>query len=66
MLRFRQMTSLQKFVAIHSSVHNHFNKERHLYTRFNFKHNRATARRVAPTRRGLKFRSLQETEIGSR
>ncbi|WP_301943371.1 IS6 family transposase [Mesorhizobium escarrei] len=43
MLRFRQMKSLQKFVAIHSSVHNHFNKERHLYTRCNFKHNRATA-----------------------
>ena len=43
MLRFRQMKSLQKFAAIHSSVHNHFNKERHLYTRCNFKHNRATA-----------------------
>ena len=43
MLRFRQMKSLQKFAAVHSSVHNHFNKERHLYTRCNFKHNRATA-----------------------
>ena len=43
MLRFRQMKSLQKFAAVHSSVHNHFNKERHLYTRGNFKHNRATA-----------------------
>nr|WP_254019441.1 IS6 family transposase [Mesorhizobium escarrei] len=32
MLRFRQMKSLQKFVAVHSSVHNHFNKERHLST----------------------------------
>ena len=43
MLRFRQMKSLQKFAAVHSSVHNHFNKDRHLYTRCNFKHNRATA-----------------------
>ena len=28
MLRFRCMRSLQKFVAVHSSVHNHFNQER--------------------------------------
>ena len=28
MQRFRQMGSLQKFAAIHSSVHNHFNQER--------------------------------------
>ena len=46
-VRFRQMKSLQKFAAVHSSVHNHFNKE-HLYTRCNFKHNRATA--LAETR----------------
>ena len=37
------MGSLQKFVAIHSSVHNHFNQERHLYSRENFKLNRAAA-----------------------
>ena len=41
MLRFRQMKSLQKFAAVHSAVHNHFNKERHLSTLCNFKHNRA-------------------------
>ena len=41
MLRFRQMKSLQKFSAVHSSVHNHFNLERHLYSRKNFKLNRA-------------------------
>ena len=34
---------LQKFAAAHSSVHNHFNKERQLYSRFNFKLNRAAA-----------------------
>jgi putative transposase len=43
MLRFRQMQSLQKFVAVHSSIHNHFNLERHLYSRSIFKINRAAA-----------------------
>ena len=43
MQRFRQIRSLQKFVAVHSSVHNHFNQERHLYRRENFKANRAGA-----------------------
>jgi putative transposase len=43
MLRFRQMRCLQKFAAVHSSVHNHFNLERHLYSRDNFKLNRAAA-----------------------
>jgi putative transposase len=43
MLRFRRMRSLQKFAAVHSSVHNHFNQERHLYSRANFKLNRAAA-----------------------
>ena len=40
MLRFRRMRSLQKFAAVHSSVHNHFNLERHLYHRDHFKLNR--------------------------
>jgi putative transposase len=43
MLRFRRIRTLQKFVAIHASVHNHFNQERHLYNRSNFKLNRAAA-----------------------
>jgi putative transposase len=43
MLGFRSMRSLQKFAAVHSSVHNHFNQERHLYSRDNFKLNRAAA-----------------------
>ena len=43
MLRFRRMRSLQKFVTVHASVHNHFNQERHLYSRNNFKLNRAAA-----------------------
>ena len=43
MLRFRSMRCLQKFVAVHASVHNHFNQERHLCSRSNFKLNRAAA-----------------------
>jgi len=43
MLRFRRMRSLQKFVAVHSSVHNHFNLERHLNDRNWFKENREIA-----------------------
>jgi putative transposase len=37
------MRSLQKFAAVHSSIHNHFDQERHLYSRSNFKLNRAAA-----------------------
>ncbi len=43
MLRFRRTRSLQKFIFVRASVHNHFNQERHLYTRCNFKLNRAAA-----------------------
>ena len=43
MAKFRSAKSLQKFASIHSSVHNHFNQERHLYGRKNFKLNRSTA-----------------------
>ncbi len=43
MLRFRRMKTLQKFVAVHASVHNHFNQECALSSRQNFKANRAAA-----------------------
>ncbi|MCF8880709.1 IS6 family transposase, partial [Hyphobacterium sp. SN044] len=43
MLRFRQMRSLQKFATVHSSVHNHFNLDRHLNPRDRFKENRQAA-----------------------
>ena len=43
MARFRSPSTLQKFVSIHASIHNHFNQERHLYNRQTFKLNRATA-----------------------
>ncbi len=43
MLRFRRMRNLQKFASVHASVHNHFNQERHLCSRQNFKLNRTAA-----------------------
>ncbi len=43
MQRFRSMRSLQKFAAVHTSVINHFNQERALCSRDNFKMNRAVA-----------------------
>lgn len=43
MRRFRRMRTLQKFVSVHASVHNHFNQERVLYSRQIFKLIRAAA-----------------------
>jgi len=43
MARFRDVKSLQKFAAVHASIHNHFNLERHLIRRDKFKQDRATA-----------------------
>jgi putative transposase len=43
MLKFRRMRSLQKFVSIHGSIFNHFNKERHLNSRDKYKVQREAA-----------------------
>jgi putative transposase len=43
MAKFRSPATLQKFAAVHASVHNHFNQERHLYGRYDFKPNRSAA-----------------------
>jgi putative transposase len=43
MLKFRRMRSLQKFVSIHGSVFNYFNKERHLNSRDTYKVQRQAA-----------------------
>ena len=43
MLQFRRLQSLQKFVSIHSSIHNHSNHERHLTSRGEFKLQRNAA-----------------------
>jgi len=41
MQRFRKMRSLQMFVSVYASVTNHFNQERSLTSRSNFKLNRS-------------------------
>ena len=43
MAKFRNMKTLQKFTAIHASIQNHFNLERHLNRRDIFKQSRAAA-----------------------
>ena len=43
MARFRDSKTLQEFAAIHASVHNHFNHDRHLDRRDIFKQNRSAA-----------------------
>ena len=43
MLRFRRMSSLQKFASVHANVHNHFNLERHLVDRQTYKERRSAA-----------------------
>jgi putative transposase len=37
------MKTLQKFAAVHSSIHNHFNSERHLVDRLTYKSRRSAA-----------------------
>jgi len=43
MLRFRQMKTLQKFTAVHAAFHNHFNQDRHLISRDDYKDRRSAA-----------------------
>ena len=43
MVKFRDVKALQKFAAIHASLHNHFNRDRHLNRRDIFKQNRSAA-----------------------
>ena len=43
MLRFRRMKSLQKFASVHANIHNHFNQERHLVSRQEYKQRRSAA-----------------------
>jgi putative transposase len=43
MLKFRRTKTLQKFVAVHSQIHNHFNSERHLVSREIYKQRRSAA-----------------------
>ncbi len=43
MAKFRDVKTLQKFAAVHASIHNHFNRDRHLNRRDIFKQNRSAA-----------------------
>ena len=43
MERFRWMKTLQKFAAVHRTVHNHFNQERHLISRDLYRERRSAA-----------------------
>ena len=43
MARFRDIKTLQKFTAVHASIHNHFNHQHNLTCRYIFKQNRAAA-----------------------
>ena len=43
MAKFRDVKTLQKFAAVHASIHNHFNHERPLNRRDIFKQDRAAA-----------------------
>ena len=42
-LRFRRTKTLQKFSSVHAQVHNHFNQERHLVSRQEYKRRRSAA-----------------------
>ena len=43
MLRFRRMTTIQKFASVHANAHNHLNLERHIVDRKTFKERRSAA-----------------------
>src|SRR5674476_72245 len=43
MLRFRRMKTLQKFAAVHGTVHNHFSQERHVISRDLYRERRSAA-----------------------
>jgi len=43
MAKFRDASTLQKFAAIHASIHNHFHHQRHLTSRAEFKQSRSAA-----------------------
>jgi putative transposase len=43
MAKFRDIKTLQKFAAVHASIHNHFNQDRHLNRRDVFKQSRGAA-----------------------
>jgi putative transposase len=43
MSKFRDIKTLQKFAAVHASIHNHFSLDRHLKSRSVYKRKRSAA-----------------------
>ena len=43
MAKYRDAKTLQKFAAVHASIHNHFSQDRHLNRRDTFKKNGSAA-----------------------
>jgi len=43
MLKFRSMKTLQKFSSVHAAFHNHFNQDRNLTSRHDYKVRRSAA-----------------------
>jgi putative transposase len=43
MSKFWDVKTLQKFASVHTSIHNHFNYDRHLNYRETFKQDRSAA-----------------------
>ena len=43
MLRLRRMKTLQRFSSVHAAFHNHFNQDRHLVSRNDYKVRRSAA-----------------------
>ena len=67
MSHFRRMRSSQKFAAVHSSIHNFFSSERSLYSRQDFKGNRAAAltdwRQLGPAKKTISTSVLRGVQI---
>jgi putative transposase len=42
-VKFRDVKTLQNFSAVHASIHNHFNRDRHFNRRDIFRQNRSAA-----------------------
>ena len=68
MQRFRRMRSLQKFASVHASAFNHFNQERSLTSRANYKRNRAVAlaewRQLGAAYRAVSLSKWRPVRIG--
>ncbi len=60
MAKFRGMKTLQKFAAVHASIHNHFNNDRHL----NRLSNSVRSFEPRPRRRALRHNQVTRDRQG--